>query len=143
MKNALGLGDFPLQLTLRQGEVLPIPAVGFTDAAPSLEKVFNNNFSIYVTPDEYFTTKLREIFQNTKLEHTTGAEAKKWLAGSNMSYWLQQLNFAVWCAAVGCGISREIFDKNNTSLSLPLSRLFHRKANIVPAGWYSEHKRFA
>ena len=29
-----------------------------------------------------------------------------------MRYWPQQLNFAVWCATTGCGISREIFDNN-------------------------------
>ena len=27
-----------------------------------------------------------------------------------MKYWPQQLNFAVFCATQGCGISREIFD---------------------------------
>ena len=31
--------------------------------------------------------------------------------GANMSYWPQQLNFAVWCATTGCGISREALDK--------------------------------
>ena len=36
-----------------------------------------------------------------------------------MSYWPQQLNFAVWCAATGCGISREIFDKDHSTLGFP------------------------
>ena len=27
-----------------------------------------------------------------------------------MSYWTQQLNFAVWCTMTGCGISREVLD---------------------------------
>ena len=36
-----------------------------------------------------------------------------------MSYWLQQLNLAVWCATVGCGVSRDLFDKNISSLSMP------------------------
>ena len=27
-----------------------------------------------------------------------------------MSYWTQQLNFAVWCTTTGCGISREVLD---------------------------------
>ena len=38
-----------------------------------------------------------------------------------MSYWPQQLNFAVWCAATGCGISRQFlfdFDTNATQLNL-------------------------
>ena len=29
-----------------------------------------------------------------------------------MKYWPQQLNFAVFCATQGCGISREIFDRD-------------------------------
>ena len=28
----------------------------------------------------------------------------------NMGYWPQQINFAVFCATQGCGISREVFD---------------------------------
>ena len=118
MKSALGVGQssegFPQQLTPSglKGDSLPIPAVGFHDAAPSLKKIFNNQLNIYVTPDQYFTTKFREVFQKTKLTHHSGKESKTWLAGPNMKYWPQQLNFAVWCATTGCGISREIFDNN-------------------------------
>ena len=118
MKSALGIGQssegFPQQLTPSglKGDSLPIPAVGFHDAAPSLKKIFNNQLNIYITPDQYFTTKFREVFQKTKLTHHSGKESKTWLAGPNMRYWPQQLNFAVWCATTGCGISREIFDNN-------------------------------
>ena len=125
MKKALGLnqssGGFPPQLTPigRKGSSLTIPAVGFYDPAPSLKKIFNGEMKIYATPDEYFTTKLREIFQKTKLKHITVKESRKWLAGPNMSYWPQQLNFAVWCATTGCGISREIFNEEHSAFSLP------------------------
>ena len=118
MKSALGVSQssegFPQQLTPSglKGDSLPIPAVGFHDAAPSLKKIFNDQLNIYVTPDQYFTTKFREVFQKTKLTHHSGKESKTWLAGPNMRYWPQQLNFAVWCATTGCGISREIFDNN-------------------------------
>ena len=41
-----------------------------------------------------------------------------------MKYWPQQLNFAVFCATQGCGISREIFD---SGLSLaPQIRAFYQ-----------------
>ncbi|KAL9981353.1 hypothetical protein ACROYT_G010045 [Oculina patagonica] len=125
MKKALGVnqisGGFPQQLSPSgaKGSSLPIPAVGFHKAAPSLKKIFNSKINIFVTPDQYFTTKLREIFQKTKLKHTSGKESKRWLASPNMSYWPQQLNFAVWCATTGCGISREIFDEEHSALSLP------------------------
>jgi len=39
-----------------------------------------------------------------------------------MSYWPQQLNFAVWCAATRCGISRKIvFDIGTNATQLNLS----------------------
>ena len=124
MKSALGVGQssegFPQQLTPSglKGDSLPIPAVGFHDAAPSLKKIFNNQLNIYITPDQYFTTKFREVFQKTKLTHHSGKESKTWLAGPNMKYWPQQLNFVVWCATTGCGISRKIFD-DNSAIPLP------------------------
>jgi len=120
MKEALGLGDsggFPYQLSPLGSKIsLPIPAVPFDGKAPSLKKIFNAEIQIYVTPDQYFTTKFREIFQETKLRHTSAAESKHWLGGPDMKYWPQQLNFAVFCATQGCGVSREIFD---SGMNLP------------------------
>ena len=111
MKTALGLaglGGFPYQLSLTK-TALPIPAVDFTEPAPSIAKIFNRENRIYATPDEFFVTKFRDIFQNFRLTHRSSAEAKTWLRGPNMIYWPQQLNFSVFCATQGCGISREIF----------------------------------
>ena len=115
MKTALGLigfEGFPFQLSpLKTKTALPIPEVEFTEPAPSVANIFNSN-RIYATRDEFFTTKFRDIFQQTRLKPTTSAEAKTWLRAPNMKYWTQQLNFAVFCAAQGCGISREIFDSD-------------------------------
>jgi len=120
MKQALGLedsGGFPYQLSPLGSKVsLLIPAVPFEGKVPSLKTIFNTEIKIYVTPDQYFTTKFRGIFQKTKLRHTSAAESKHWLAGPDMKYWPQQLNFAVYCATQGCGVSREIFD---SGLDLP------------------------
>ena len=112
MKTALGLiGEegFPYQLSLTK-TALPIPAVDFTEPAPSIAKIFNQENRIYATPDEFFVTKFRDIFQQTRLTHKSSAEAKTWLRGPNIKYWPQQLNFSVFCATQGCGISREIFE---------------------------------
>ena len=113
MKTALGLigvEGFSFQLSpLKTIKALPIPAVKLTESAPSVAKIFKQN-RMYATPDEFFTTKFRGIFQQTRLKHTTAAEAKIWLRAPNMKYWSQQLSFAVFCATQGCGISREIFD---------------------------------
>jgi len=63
MKTALGLDDvnrFPYQLSpLKTKKGLPIPAVDFTEAAPSLKKIFNRPIKIYVTPDSFFVAKFR------------------------------------------------------------------------------------
>ena len=128
MKAALGLQGvegFPYQLSpLKTKRALPIPAVDFTEAAPSLNKIFNNPINIYVRPDSFFVAKFREIFQQTRIRHNSAAEAKRWLQGPRMDYWPQQLNFAVFCATQGCGISREIFD-NGLNFSLQV-RAFYR-----------------
>ena len=128
MKAALGLvgvEGFPFQLSpLKTARALPIPAVDFTEPAPSVAKIFDRENRIYATPDEFFTTKFRDIFQQTLLKHTTSAEAKTWLRPPNMKYWTQQLNFAVFCATQVCGISREIFD-SGFSLT-PQRRTFYQ-----------------
>ena len=116
MKTALGLAGvegFSYELSpLKTKTALPIPAVDFTEPAPSIAKIFNQENRIYATPDEFFVIKFRDIFQQARLTHTESAEAKKWLRGPNMVYWPQQLNFAVFCATQGCGVSREIFDSS-------------------------------
>ena len=128
MKTALALTDmsgFPYQLSpLKKKLQLPIPAVDFIEPAPSTAKIFNKENRIYATPDEFFITKFRDIFQQTRLKDKTSAEAKTWLRSANMKYCPQQLNFAVFCATLGCGISREIFD---SGLSLtPQIRAFYQ-----------------
>jgi len=120
MKEALGLGDsggFPYQLSQLGSKVsLAIPAVPFEGKAPSLKKIFNAEIKIYITPDQYFTTKFRETFQEIKLRHTSGTESKHWLGGPDTKYWPQQLNFAVFCTTQGCGVSCKIF---HSGMNLP------------------------
>ena len=128
MKTALGLTGvegFPYQLSpLKTRRALPIPAVDFTAPAPSIAKIFNQENRIYATPDEFFVTKFRDIFQQTRLTHRASVEAKTWLRGPNMKYWPQQINFAVYCATQGSGISREIFD-GELSLQIRTFYQFH------------------
>ena len=78
MKTALGLAGlegFPFQLSpLKTKTALPIPAVDFTEPAPSIAKIFNRENRIYATPDEFFVTKFRDIFQRTRLTHRSSTE---------------------------------------------------------------------
>ena len=123
LKAALGMqqdGGFPAQLSLLQSnKPLPVPAIDFSSATgPSVADLFNNELKIYVTPTDYFTTKFRQIFTKTQIKFTTAKYARKWLAKPDMSFWAQQLNFALWCATTGCGVSRELLFPSNSGLVL-------------------------
>ena len=91
MKTAIGLigvAGFPFQLSpLKTKTALPIPAVDFTEAAPSIAKIFNEGNRIFAMPDKFFVTKFCNIFQQTRLTHTASAEVRTWLGGPNMKYW--------------------------------------------------------
>ena len=63
---------------------------------------------------DYFITKFRQIFTKTQIKFTQAKYARKWLAKPNMSFWPQQLNFALWCATMGCGVSREMLFSNSS-----------------------------
>ena len=112
LKAALGVqqdGGFPAQLSLLQSNKPPphpVPAINFSSTTgQSVAAIFNNDMKIYVTPTDYFTTKFRQLFTKTQIKFTTAKYARKWLAKPDMSFWPQQLNFALWCATTGCGVS--------------------------------------
>ena len=125
LKDALGMhqdGGFPYQLSLRptQSRVpQPVPAIAFSDSiTQSVADILNKPVKIYVTPTDYFTVKIRQIFTKTQSKFTTAKYARKWLAKPDMSFWPQQLNFALWCATTGCGVSREmLFSTSSLNLS--------------------------
>ena len=48
---------------------------------------------------------MRNIFTSQVVTFTFGKQSRKWLNAPDINYWPQQLNFAVWCATSGCGIS--------------------------------------
>ena len=129
-KDALELhqdGGFPSQLLLtRQTKPqMPIPAVDFSEKTPqSIGDLLNKEIKIYVTPTEYFTTKFREIFKHTQIQFKSSKYARKWLGGPNMSFWPQQLNFALWCATTGCGVSRDMLFPSSLNLN-PQIRSFY------------------
>ena len=60
---------------------------------------------IYVNEKDYFDKDIVNIFTDYALEFTTDSELKTWLTKCDMKYWQNQLNFAVFCATAGCGVS--------------------------------------
>ena len=124
LKDALGMqqdGGFPYQPSLRttQRSPQPVPAIAFSDSiTQSITDLFDKQVKIDVTPTDYFTTKFRQIFTKTQIKFTTAKYARKWLAKPDMSFWPQQLNFALWCATTGCGVAREmLFSTSSLNLS--------------------------
>ena len=106
MKKALGLiMDFPPELSLNANPKLPVPALGAADKPRTFDF---SNLEIFVTPTDSFKMKFRDVFVDTKLTHHSGKESHRLLNSPDISYWPQQLNFAVWCAMTGCGISSRI-----------------------------------
>ena len=147
LKAALGIqqkGGFPYQLTLRPTQSQaphPVPAIAFSDnTGPSVADIFNKEMKIYVTPTDYFTTKFRKIFKPPKTTITTSKYARSWMKGPNMGFWQQQLNFAVWCATTGCGVSRDMLFPTTSSSShfLPVPRVLHNTKDPLRDGRYSE-----
>ena len=119
LKVALGAqqdGGFPAQLSLLPTQSLasqPVPAIAFSDnRGQRIADLFNKQVKIYVTPTDYFTTKFGQIFTKTQIKFTQAKYARKWLGKPDMSFWPQQLNFALWCATTGCGVSREMLFSN-------------------------------
>ena len=92
-------GGFPSQLSLRSTQSRapqPVPVIVFSDSiTQSIADLFNKQVKIYVTPTDYFTTKFKQIFTKTQIKFTTAKYARKWLAKPDMSFWPQQLNFAL------------------------------------------------
>ena len=111
-------GGFPYQLSLlptQSQAPQPVPAIAFSDnTGQSIADLFNKQLKIYVTPTDYFTTKFRQIFTKTQIKFTQAKYARKWLGKPDMSFWPQQLNFALWCATTGCGVSREMLFSNSS-----------------------------
>ena len=129
LKDALGVqqdGGFPAQLSLLQpNKPQPVPAIDFTgNTGQSIAALFYKQVNIYVTPTDYFTTKFRQIFTKTQIKFTTAKYARKWLAKPNMSFWPQQLNFALWCATTGCGVSREMLFPSSLNLSAQIRTFY-------------------
>ena len=64
MRKALGIGGFPLELTLNRRGKKEVPAVPFNENPVSH---LNEEIKIFVTPSQYFSAKFRGIFTREKI----------------------------------------------------------------------------
>src|ERR1043166_4554671 len=60
---------------------------------------------IYVNEKDSFEARNLNVFTNYVLAFFDDKTIQKWLAKCDMTFYQNQLNFAVWCASSGCGIS--------------------------------------
>ena len=95
--------NFPDSLTLANKKY-PIPAIDFEDIASDITPLLTY-LEIFVSPKQKFSVNMRNIFKETTISFKSAKQARRWLSGPDFRYWPQQLNFAVWCATSGCGIS--------------------------------------
>jgi len=74
-------------------------------------KLNYHSFDIYITPKDKTQFTFRNIFDDSKL-NLNESDVKKWFENPSFAFWAQALNFAVWCATGGCGVSKEMLTDN-------------------------------
>ena len=136
IKIALGLASgFPLELTLNPKTKFSIPAIQFSDKSktrPLAEALINQK--IYVTPEENLNCKFHDIFTHTQITHNSGKESNRWISRPEISFWNQQLNFAIFCSTTVSGVSNHLLfedkmsngvhDLTDSELNLPNANKF-------------------
>lgn len=119
--------EFPKAFQYNKNIKYNIPAIDFNKNITYRNEIVNalTNLNIYVTETESFNIELENIFEIYSINFIDLKEAKLWLQKSNMKYWQNQLNFAIYCATTGCGISwHNHLNKPTLPLILSLFR-FH------------------
>ena len=72
---------------------------------------------VMASTDTSFNAKYPNIFDGYRLPYITSDKLVKQWSSNPMQFWQNQLNFAVWCATSGCGISMDNLEKG-----LPLTK---------------------
>lgn len=73
--------------------------------------------TIYVNKDDHFPVTFPDLFQNYQNPTLhTNEPWNTWLH-SSFDWWQCQLNFAVWCATAGCGVSYQDHLQNTSGLT--------------------------
>jgi len=144
-KHALGNDDVPVRPNFPKEYMLtnkkyPIPGVGFADTASDI-KILLSTLKIFIIPSKSFDSRPNDIFQLTPPSVSTVSEYSTWLEEPNMRFWSQQLNFAVWCATSGCGISYDMLSHTQIGCILRFHVLYTIRSILsqleVPLPWDS------
>ena len=75
-------------------------------------------------PQKFFEAKYPDIFKHYLLPLTTSNDRVQSWHSKPMQFWQNQLNFAVWCATTGCGVSVEDHLTPDDDLLKSVSRFY-------------------
>ena len=73
--------------------------------------------------DEWFEARYPDVFEKYRLRVTSDKVVQAW-SSSPMKFWQNKVNFAVWCATTGCGVSTEDHINSETPMARSVYR-FH------------------
>jgi hypothetical protein len=71
---------------------------------------------IFVNENDSFQARNLNVFTDYVLTFFDAATISRWLSKCDMSFYQNQLNFAVWCASSGCGVSYEHLNAEKKTL---------------------------
>jgi len=87
---------------------------------------------IYVNEKDSFQARNLNIFTNYVLTSLDSQTIAKWLSKCDLAFYQNQLNFAVWCASSGCGVSIEhLTDKNALRASVFRFHLYYQTRKLL------------
>lgn len=78
--------------------------------------------TIYVTETKEFHTSYPNVFQKYLIKGVKTDSVREAWNSNPMQFWQNQLNFAIWCATTGCGVSSQ----NHLNTIEPLSKSLYR-----------------
>ncbi len=87
---------------------------------------------IFVNNGEFFEAQNINVFTNYMLTFYNVELVNKWLNKCDMTFYQNQLNFAVWCATNGCGVSTEhLNSKENLIASVYRFHVYYQTRKIL------------
>lgn len=110
------------------------------NAKPSMPTKWNKTpntddltkLKIYVNNTDYIEARNLNFFTNYVLTFYNAELINKWLGKCDMSFYQNQLNFAVWCATSGCGVSSEhLTSKENLISSVFRFHVYYQTRKIL------------
>lgn len=92
-----------------------------------------NHLKIFVNATDSFQARNLNIFTNYTLTFYNANVVEKWLSSCNMTFYQNQLNFAIWCSSAGCGISvnEHILTKNNLLSSVYRFHIYYQTRKLL------------